>query len=77
MFTALIIPFKEIDDFIYLWQYDAIYYSIKSVEQQYFRQSELQNKSQDEIVFVLNTQKDVDRFDTYSISYKGVLLYYG
>lgn len=64
------IPKEEVTNLIYWRQLDAIRNSIESVAQQYFKQSELQNKSQDEIVFMLNTQKDVDWFDTYSIPEK-------
>ncbi len=43
---------------------------MQSVGQHYFKQSELQNKSQDDILFMLHTQKNIDWFDVYSIPEK-------
>ena len=54
----------------YWRQLDAIRNSVQSVGQHYFKQSELQNKSQDDILFMLHTQKNIDWFDAYSIPEK-------
>ena len=43
---------------------------MQAVGQHYFKQSELQNKSQDDILFMLHTQKNIDWFDAYSIPEK-------
>lgn len=64
------IPKEEVTNLIYWRQFDAIRNSIESVAQQYFNQSELQNKSQEDILFMLHTEKDIGWHDIYSIPEK-------
>lgn len=64
------IPKEEVANLLYWRQLDAIKNSVQSVAQYYFKQSELRNKSQDDILCMLRTQKDIDWFDIYSIPEK-------
>ena len=64
------VPKEEVTNLLYWRQLDAIRNSVQSVGQHYFKQSELQNKSQDDILFMLHTQKNIDWFGVYSIPEK-------
>lgn len=64
------LPKEEVTNLLYWRQLDATRNSIQSVAQQYFKQSELQNKSQEDILFLLHTEKGIDWYDTYSIPEK-------
>ena len=62
------IPKEEVTNLLYWRQLDATRNSIESAAHYYFKQSALQNKSQADILYMLNTQKDIDWHDMYTIS---------